>query len=432
MSLFKLHPIGVGTPKVESLASYFVRLASIHALSPNELRALVLNRYSDDFRCADEFVRPEYAIPQLNHLIRPTSFNAELVRDLEAATDIGGLSATTFLVLGREFGRQRGVFRDNVAWCPLCFDEEIAFGQQPYWHLVWGLKDYSKCHLHDCNLEDKCPSCGAWQNTLSMRGCLSSCFSCGTRLNTRAGAKASPASDTVYVQDLVGLVAGISENPTLALRQEAARKCVDALFDEVWRREEERRLWELVPRDDCISIVCGDKELTLPVLRRVAYRLGVSLYGILTGKVEPVNKVLDPAWLIDLPPNLRPRPKRRRINRTKLLERLEAARRSFDEPPALSRVASRAKTSTGAIEYHFPAFAQDVKTAYRQFRDDKRQRNEEIGRTLIFRYLAESSRVSKKSAQRYVASKSNLSKNHIRRLVTRYLSRSSLSTSYRE
>lgn len=254
-----------------------------------------------------------------------------------------------------------------------------------------------------------------------MRGCISSCVRCGIQLSVEAKAESAGSREQVYVQDLVDLVAGISAEPTLKLSQEAARKCVDALFDEVWRREEERRLWELVPRDDCISIACGDKELTLPVLRRVAYRLGVSLYGILSGRLEPVTKVLDPAWLMDLPANLRPRPKRRRINRAEFLKRLEAARKSFQEAPPLSRLASVAKTSTGAIEYHFPAFAEAVKSAYQKRLNVQRQRNEEIARTLMFEYLAASRNISRKSAQRYVAKRSSLSKNHIRRLVTRYV-----------
>ncbi|WP_240451115.1 hypothetical protein [Wenzhouxiangella sp. XN201] len=193
------------------------------------------------------------------------------------------------------------------------------------------------------------------------------------------------------------------------------------MFDEVWEREEERRLWELVPRDDCISIACGDKELTLPVLRRVAYRLGVSLYGLLSGRLEPVTKVLDPAWLMDLPANLRPRPKRPRIHRQEFLERLVAARKSFQEPPPLSKLAVAAKTSTGAIEYHFPAFAEEVKSAYQRLVNDRRQRREEMARTLVFKFLADSREISRKSAQRYLARRSDLSKNHIRRLVARYV-----------
>jgi hypothetical protein len=233
--------------------------------------------------------------------------------------------------------------------------------------------------------------------------------------------ESNQSREQYYVQDLVDLVAGISDQPTPILSQEAARRCVDALFDEVWEREEERRLWELIPRDDCISIACGDKELTLPVLRRVAYRLGVSLYGLLSGHLDPVTRVLDPAWLMDLPANLKPRPKRRRIHRGEFLKRLVAARKSFHEPPPLSGLAVSAKTTTGAIEYHFPAFAEEVKSAYQRLVSDRRQRKEELARMLVFRFLARSRGVSRKSAQRYLARRSNLSKNHIRRLVARYV-----------
>jgi len=421
MSLFKLFPIGVGSAAVESLPSYVVRLAGVHALSPNELRALVLNRYAGDPRCCDEMVRSAYAIPRLIDLLRPTSFNTTLVENLEAATGLVGLSATTFLPLGREFGRQRRVFRNHIAWCPLCLEEQVQVGQPAYWQLLWGFRDYNTCHLHRCQLASRCPCCGGRQDSLAMRGSLDACVRCGMQLSSEVTPKSSQSHEQHYVQDLVDLVAGISAEPTSTLNQEAARECVDALFDEVWKREEERRLWDMVPRDDCISIACGEKELTLPVLRRVAYRLGVSLYGILSGRLEPVTQVLDPAWLMDLPVNLRPRPKRRRIDRQDLLKRLVAARKSFQEPPPLSKLAVAAKTTTGAIEYHFPAFSEEVKSAHKRLVSDLRQRKEEIARTLVFEFLAGSREISRKSAQRYLARKSDLSKNHIRRLVARYV-----------
>jgi hypothetical protein len=156
-------------------------------------------------------------------------------------------------------------------------------------------------------------------------------------------------------------------------------------------------------------------------LRRAAYRLGVSLYGLLSGRIEPVTRALDPAWLMDLPSNLAPRPKRRKIDRPELLEALTSARRSFQEPPPLSQLAAAAETTAGAIEYHFPAFAAEVKSAHQRLVRDRRQRKQELARTLIFRFLAEARQVSRKAAQRYVADRSELSKNQIRELVARYV-----------
>lgn len=104
-----------------------------------------------------------------------------------------------------------------------------------------------------------------------------------------------------------------------------------------------------------------------------------------------------------------------------ILKRLVTARDELQGSPALSVLAKAAGTSTGAIEYHFPAFATEVKLKYRKMKDSARQRKEEIARTLVFEFLAGSRVISRKSAQRYVARRSDLSKNHIRRLVTRYV-----------
>lgn len=244
---------------------------------------------------------------------------------------------------------------------------------------------------------------------------------CGSSLIGRGASRPKRGDEGIYYQDLVGLVAGINEYPNQLLSQKAAQHCIDELFSEVWRREEEKQLWEALPRDECISIVCGEKELTLPILRRVAYRLGVDLYQILAGRLQPVTQVLDPRWLAELPDNLKPRPKRPRICRKELLQRLRGARNSKGGPQPLKAIAKAAGTSTGAIEYHFPSFAEEVKSAYQQELSKRRQQKEELGRVLIFQFLAYSKQGSRKAAQRYLASKSDLSKNHIRALVAKYV-----------
>ena len=421
MKLFKILPLGLGSSVVESLPSFFIRLASVHALSPNELRSLILNRYAGDAGCKDEMVRPQYAIPSLSQLVRPTEFTGKFVADLQSVGDFGELSTTTLLALGKRFGRQRGVFRDNLSWCPECFREQLASGQNAHLYLLWGFRDYGICHLHGCQILQRCPTCDSKQNSLKMRGELHICVQCGDNLASVGAIPPGSGQEGVYVKDLVDLASGISAEPGRVLSQESARKCVDMLFDEVWRREEEKQLWEMIPRDECISIVCGDKDLTLPVLRRIAYRLGVSLYQLLCGRLEPVTRALNPSWLMELPTNLQPRPKRRRICREKFLKRLITARDKFQEPPPLSSVAKAAGTSTGAIEHHFPAFATEIKSKYRKMKDADRQRREEMARTLVFEFLAGSQKMSRKSAQRYVASRSNLPKNLVRRLVSKHV-----------
>lgn len=421
MKLFQLHPYGIGSSEVESVSSFLIRLATLHGLSVNELRVLTLNRYSEQPGFSDERVRSNSAIQALSHLVRPTRFTRQLVEQLTEATQQRRIASMTFLPLGDEFGRQKGVFKTDIAWCPLCFSEQAELDQAPHLQLIWSIRDYRTCHLHKCELIERCAHCQSKQNSCRFRRSIGQCVSCGVSLVGLGASRPKRGSEGIYYQDLVGLVAGINENPNQLLSQKAAQNCVDELFSEVWRREEEKRLWDMLPRDECISIVCGEKELTLPVLRRVAYRLGVDLYQILAGRLQPVTQVLDPGWLAELPDNLKPRPKRPRICRKELLQHLRSARNSKDGPQPLKAIAKAAGTSTGAIEYHFPSFAEEVKSAYQQELSKRRQRKEELGRVLIFKFLAHSDRRSRKAAQRYLASESDLSKNQIRALVAKYV-----------
>ena len=421
MRLYQIFPYGVGTPEVESFSSFLLRLATLHALSPNELLSVLQSRFGVDYNRVDERVRSDFVIPRLAHLVRPTEFSKLLVELVQMATGVTCLRETTLLALGRDFGRQKAVFRNDLAWCPLCLEEQHKAGQSAHLHLVWSFQDYEYCHAHQCEVIDRCPNCNAKQNTLRLRHSIGRCTVCGHSLVAAGVVMVNQRKSHDYADDLIGVVAGIGQNPTSELSQELARKCVDELFSEVWRREEERILWQMLPRDECIAIVTGDKELTLPILRRVAYRLGVDLYQILSGRLEPITKALDPAWLMELPGNLRPSPKKRRICRKEFFGRVTDARNRFANAPTLSDVARAAGTSTGAIEYHFPSLALDIKSAHALMLSAKRQREIELGRVALFQYLSMDGQKSRKAAARHVASHSSLSKNKIRALVAKHV-----------
>jgi len=421
VTLFRTTPLGVGSDGVESFSSYIVRLASVHGLSVNEFRAILLNRYLADPGCIDERVRSKYAIPNLANLVRPTDFSYQMVDLVEMATGERVLSLLTFHALGNEFGRQRAVFRQEIAWCPLCLSDQIDSGQALHLKLAWSIKEYSVCHIHGCLVVQQCPACNGDQNSLRMRRSFGECTRCGNSLVGRGVFTPEATQLRVYVQDLIGLIAGINENPGEKLSYHAAMRCLDGVYSEIRRREKALGLSEVVPQDELHSILYGTTELTLPVLRRLAYRLDLDLYQLLSGRLEPVTRPLDESWLMILPANLRPKPKRPRICRGLLLARLEAALQRSEAPLPLSAVARLAGTTTGAVEYRFPSFARQVKDSFRIFEGKRRQRQEEMGRMLVYEFLASANQVSRKAAQRYVAANSDLSKNKIRALVSKYV-----------
>lgn len=175
MKLYRLHPYGIGSSEVESVSSFLIRLATLHGLSVNELRALTLNRYTEDSRSADERVRSAYAIQKISHLVRPTDFARQIAEQLTAATQQRRIASMTFLPLGDEFGRQKGVFRNNIAWCPLCFSEQSELGQMPHLQLIWSIRDYCICHLHKCEIIERCPHCQSKQNSCKFRWSIGQC-----------------------------------------------------------------------------------------------------------------------------------------------------------------------------------------------------------------------------------------------------------------
>lgn len=158
--LYHLQPIGLGTPRTESLISYVARLASAHCLPVYIL-------------CDQEIA------PKTNLEVTPgqgrrlsgkvtardlTAINGkgrtthEWVTRVERLTSQQRLSALTLLpwraVLADKF-----LLRRVRAWCPDCLEDQKRNNTTIYEPLTWALTAVSACIEHSYNLQTKCPHC---------------------------------------------------------------------------------------------------------------------------------------------------------------------------------------------------------------------------------------------------------------------------------
>jgi len=161
--LYPLEPVGKGTPFVEGLTSYILRLADAHtvpvgALVRHELAhlrspAAPRGRWKD---------RHRFRTPGV--LLNSYSINGleegawRWVGALEAATLRSDLSHLTLLPL-REFFCSLHLFRRVRAWCRSCLEEWRKFGSTVYEPLLWSLRLSKVCPTHHCYLVERCPFC---------------------------------------------------------------------------------------------------------------------------------------------------------------------------------------------------------------------------------------------------------------------------------
>jgi hypothetical protein len=153
--LVRLEPIGLGSPYVESLSSYYMRLSALHGLSPQRLAREIV------FPERSKRVAPCWT--NFDDSWKNPSFNGarftcgKWVLALEGLTRFQGLHRLTLLfLLGR--ASTRGLMSITLRWCPACIQDGTIQGT-PYSQLLWSIQGVRTCPLHQTTLVDRC-RCG--------------------------------------------------------------------------------------------------------------------------------------------------------------------------------------------------------------------------------------------------------------------------------
>ena len=138
--LYRLEPIGIGTPYVEGLTSYIVLLAREHHISVFDLtRREVFPLFPYAHRPHQRFVRIECTINGANLL------TYEWVSALKVLTSRDDLEYLTFISWSDIIA---GSLRSEKAWCPICYNEQRSSHSKIYDPLLWSVKDISICPVH--------------------------------------------------------------------------------------------------------------------------------------------------------------------------------------------------------------------------------------------------------------------------------------------
>lgn len=157
--LHALKPFGLGTPEVESLTSYFCRLANSHACTTNDLTQLIIdkvapgrwNAYQQD-EGKSRFVWHERSVSGVGEgALTWASMLSEL-------TGVLGLDRLTLLPL-RSVLAPKSLMALKARWCPHCLDDDQRSGRTPYFRLAWDIGANKMCVKHGIPLMNKCGHC---------------------------------------------------------------------------------------------------------------------------------------------------------------------------------------------------------------------------------------------------------------------------------
>lgn len=178
-----LSPIGLGGPGVESLSSFFLRLAETHYVLPRDLARRVV---------APSLLGPKRASApnQLTQFTRVLGRESSIMNGLDGVarqwastltelTGDGSLDLLTLLPWEGQLSRW-GLMAHTRQYCPACYWEWDQAKAPCRELLIWTLADLKVCPYHRIPLFDRChqPTCGRMQPHLSTIGRPGQCFLC--------------------------------------------------------------------------------------------------------------------------------------------------------------------------------------------------------------------------------------------------------------
>ena len=183
-ALLPLVPVGIGTPWVEGLSSYVVRLAVAH-LVPTRL--FVAELFPRSFGCSPRDAMLGRRGVWLNGM---GTTARDVASTLEGFTLQRGLQCLTLRAL-RELLPPGRVLALRRRWCPACYARMRRERGACWDPLLWSLAPAQWCPRHRRRLVHLCPSCERPQPWLPRDTSLGWCAWCGHDLARLGGRPAS-------------------------------------------------------------------------------------------------------------------------------------------------------------------------------------------------------------------------------------------------
>lgn len=166
-NIFPLKLIGAGSRYIECAASYTVRIANCHGVSPSDLYRIINIHLlaNKKYSLMHSTSKPLPALSSLN------CYNKWAVKSHKAISFLCNENYANRSFLHFPFPNTTNILRlksTNLKWCPLCLREDIQSSSPPYLRLLWQIDDIPCCDKHWVNLERVCPHCLKHQDQVNL------------------------------------------------------------------------------------------------------------------------------------------------------------------------------------------------------------------------------------------------------------------------
>ncbi|MED1093637.1 TniQ family protein [Bacillus paramycoides] len=174
--------MGVGSPYMECLTSYLIRLSEVHKVYPSSLLSYIVAPVLDKEFLINSVKRGGNRFYDGARTINTFEKNAvDMVNVLENLTGIQHLDQLTLMGL-KDVIPSRYLLGDHLSWCSVCYEEQMNNEESHYNPLLWHLEVVKVCLKHKCRLETQCPSCSKKSPILHRKSQNGYCVYCNTWL----------------------------------------------------------------------------------------------------------------------------------------------------------------------------------------------------------------------------------------------------------
>ncbi|WP_205230211.1 helix-turn-helix domain-containing protein [Azospira oryzae] len=278
--LHALQPFGEGTGEVESLLSYFCRLAVSHSVSTLALSRSIAQRF-------EHKVTPNFDWHQRQFAgIRESAITWSAA--LSALTAVQGLDRLTFLPWQDVISQNGLSIVTRGQFCPACLADDLAQGREPYFRLAWESAEVRVCARHGSSLTTQCSHCGKDNIRHAAAYVVPGwCSHCGEFLGktSSAAGMTDPASRWVARQigELVAVQQVLETTPTRNKLINAITHLITEL-DHGQSAAFARRIG--VAKSTVHHWLKGEGTPTLEASLKIAAQCGASLMQLLTGNLS--------------------------------------------------------------------------------------------------------------------------------------------------
>ncbi len=151
--------MGGGSPYMECLTSYLIRLSAVHKVYPSSLLSYIVAPVLNKEFLINSVKRGGNRFYDGARTINAFEQNAiDMVTVLENLTGVQHLDQLTLIGL-KEVIPSRYLLKKQLSWCPACYEEQMNNEESHYNPLLWNIEVVKICLKHKCRLEIHCPSC---------------------------------------------------------------------------------------------------------------------------------------------------------------------------------------------------------------------------------------------------------------------------------